>query len=147
MNTGKIVINFRYREQAERYFFNLDCRINELVPVGAKFDLNIAATKVTVEISHSAKYQHKEVFRFFAALLLTGECWKLGNERVNLEFTLKCVNCGSIHTVVINNKRGFVSWMYEDVFIQNAMPNLNVDNRELLISAICPKCFDNVGEE
>jgi hypothetical protein len=39
------------------------------------------------------------------------------------------------------NFEGFQAWQSGE-FIQDALPELSTDERELLISGICPKCWD-----
>jgi len=51
-----------------------------------------------------------------------------------------CILCGNevrIHTSV----EGYTAWA-DGEFIQDAMPELTPDEREILISGICGTCFD-----
>ena len=54
-----------------------------------------------------------------------------------------CVRCGESTTInaVIAD---LIKWKNGELFIQNAMPYLNADERELLISNTCGKCFDEI---
>jgi len=38
----------------------------------------------------------------------------------------------------------FTRWLEEDESIQNVMPHIDIDGRELLISGTCGKCFDKL---
>lgn len=38
---------------------------------------------------------------------------------------------------------GFIAWQRGD-YIQDAMPELSADDREMLISGTCPKCWDEL---
>jgi hypothetical protein len=47
---------------------------------------------------------------------------------------------------VLVKKTDLQAWKNGE-YIQNAMPYLNVDERELLISGTCGPCFDNMFPE
>ena len=54
----------------------------------------------------------------------------------------RCRTCGDTHILMVNaqdKKR----WM-EGELIQDAMPYLSADERELLISGTCVTCFDKM---
>ena len=55
------------------------------------------------------------------------------------EFDVACRMCGEWHTVTAN-ERDVCNWQ-DGVLIQEAMPYLNADERELLISGTCPVCW------
>lgn len=52
-----------------------------------------------------------------------------------------CVFCGKAHSVEVGIK-AFAEWKYGNKCIQNAMPEVSADDREFLISGICPTCFE-----
>ena len=61
---------------------------------------------------------------------------------MNTTMNLQCVHCDETHQINLN---------YEDVqawkdgtLIQDALPYLNADQRELLISKTCGSCFDKM---
>ena len=61
---------------------------------------------------------------------------------MNTTMNLQCVHCDETHQINLN---------YEDVqawkdgtLIQEALPYLNADQRELLISKTCGPCFDKM---
>jgi hypothetical protein len=56
-----------------------------------------------------------------------------------------CMWCGTKHDVEVN-ERDFHNWQ-SGVNIQNAMPYLTDDEREILISKTCGKCYDEMFEE
>ena len=53
-----------------------------------------------------------------------------------------CRWCGSV-TELHPSVEGFVAWQNGEL-IQRAMPELDADERELLISGTCPKCWDEM---
>lgn len=67
-------------------------------------------------------------------------------EEVNLK--VPCKMCGDVHEIVVI-KNDFMKWYNGELTIQNALPYLTIDERELLISHICNKCYDELfgGEE
>ena len=62
-----------------------------------------------------------------------------------ITLTTTCPFCGQTHEVLV----------YEDDFFawqggkcaQDAFPYLSTDDREMLISGICPKCWDSMFDE
>ena len=52
-----------------------------------------------------------------------------------------CVLCGSKHTIIVPTA-GYKLWASGQAKIQDALPGLPEDERELLMSNICPKCWD-----
>lgn len=57
----------------------------------------------------------------------------------------KCVICGTTKEIRVS-KVGHAMWL-RGALIQDALPELSVDDREMLMSDICPKCFDNIFKE
>lgn len=57
-----------------------------------------------------------------------------------------CPFCGETHEIGVNE---FDYWDWQDgALVQNAFPYLSADEREMLISGICPKCWAKTfGEE
>ena len=53
-----------------------------------------------------------------------------------------CVKCKDTKEVNVDFA-GFRAWQSGEL-IQNALPELSVDQREFLISSICPKCWDEM---
>lgn len=56
-----------------------------------------------------------------------------------------CVSCHTRHTITVpvaNYKR----WATGQARIQDALPMLTDDERELLLSNICPDCWDKLSE-
>ncbi len=54
-------------------------------------------------------------------------------------YPVKCVLCG-VEQHITAPAVGLLAWQNGEL-IQNALPELSDDDRELLISHICPKCF------
>jgi hypothetical protein len=53
-----------------------------------------------------------------------------------------CRSCGVVHKVNPSIV-GFIAWQ-SGVLIQDAMPELSADERELFISGTCGKCWDEM---
>ena len=61
------------------------------------------------------------------------------------EIGVDCVRCGDQFDMVVPT-HGLIAWK-EGMLIQDAMPELSADERELLISGICGKCWDKMFQE
>jgi hypothetical protein len=64
----------------------------------------------------------------------------------------KCIFCGKVIDIEFTTKQylRYLEWKEGKIsHIQDALPELSADNRELLISGVCGECFDNMfkGEE
>ena len=53
-----------------------------------------------------------------------------------------CPICHQLQTIEVENNQ-YNRWMAGEN-IQIAFPNLTPNQREILISGICPKCWDNI---
>lgn len=68
---------------------------------------------------------------------------------MKLEIKVKCNLCGSVYVVFVDSGR-YNKWIEGEGFIQDIMPELTPEERELLISQTCDSCFDiifNLGED
>ena len=54
-------------------------------------------------------------------------------------YILECVQCSQERTIEAS-PRDVESWR-DGELIQNAMPYLNEDQREMFISGVCPQCW------
>lgn len=54
-----------------------------------------------------------------------------------------CVICGSTHVIKVPQS-GYERWTSGKKHIQDAMPSVSADNREMLMSGICPVCFNKL---
>lgn len=54
-----------------------------------------------------------------------------------------CVNCHTKHTITVP-VAGYKRWATGHAKIQDALPMLSEDERELLMSNICPHCWDKL---
>lgn len=54
-----------------------------------------------------------------------------------------CVNCGTKHTIMVPTG-AYKRWASGQAKIQDALPMLSADERELLMSHICQRCFDKI---
>ena len=61
--------------------------------------------------------------------------------------TTTCPFCGEEHEVLVN-EADYYAWQ-DGELAQNAFPYLSADEREMLISGICPDCWDGMfgGED
>ena len=58
-----------------------------------------------------------------------------------------CPFCGHANEVEVN-EADYFDWAFDGVLAQDAFPYLSADEREMLISGICPKCWeDTFGKE
>jgi len=57
----------------------------------------------------------------------------------SIRIHLECKECGKPKFVDVNTF-GFLRWQ-QGMLIQRALPELSTDDRELLISRICPECW------
>lgn len=58
----------------------------------------------------------------------------------------KCPFCGEYHEVLVSEV-DLAAW-HGGELVQNAFPYLSADEREILVSGICPKCWaETFGEE
>ena len=57
--------------------------------------------------------------------------------------SIQCRSCGETKQVVVD-PQDMKKWKEEGAFIQDALPYLSPADRELLISATCGECFDNM---
>ena len=63
-----------------------------------------------------------------------------------ITLTTICPFCGQTHEVLVYED-DFLAWQ-DGARAQDAFPYLSAREREMLISGICPQCWDNMfGEE
>lgn len=60
----------------------------------------------------------------------------------DVEITATCRLCNSEHTMLVNMEDVY-DWR-DGKFVQDAFPYLTADEREILISGTCGKCFDSI---
>ena len=60
----------------------------------------------------------------------------------DLLIEIKCLTCNRVYTVTVP-KDGYFAWRNGEK-IQDAIPEVSVDDRELFISNTCPGCFDSM---
>lgn len=61
---------------------------------------------------------------------------------------VNCVLCQERHTLIVKSTKGYEAWQNGQKHIQDALPELTTDQREMLLSGICPTCWDKTfGEE
>lgn len=59
----------------------------------------------------------------------------------------KCPNCGYEHSFEVSEEQ-YVKYMENSDFIQNIFPKIAPEYREMLISGICPDCWNKLfGED
>ena len=62
-----------------------------------------------------------------------------------MKLNIKCPFCNRTSTVEVN-KESFYKWK-SGTLIQNAMPELSKQDRELLISGICSLCWEDTFQD
>lgn len=60
--------------------------------------------------------------------------------------SVNCIYCNKEHIIIVNNS-DYDDWKNHGKLIQDAFPYLNADQRELLISRICPTCWEEMFKE
>ena len=59
---------------------------------------------------------------------------------------VRCRVCGTMHNIIVP-KAGYKQWAQGHKHIQDAMPAVSAGDRELLLSQICPTCWDKMFRE
>ena len=63
------------------------------------------------------------------------------------EVTFTCVSCNKEIPVKVNGA-DYIYWRYNrQDLVQNIFPHLTPDERELLISGMCGKCYDELFQD
>lgn len=65
----------------------------------------------------------------------------------NVVLQVKCVKCNEIHELNVTEESAIEYAKRDRRHVQEIFPYLNADERELLISKICPKCWDEIFSE
>ena len=65
---------------------------------------------------------------------------------MKIKVTASCVYCGRSVTVTIEEEL-FDKWRKGYEAIQDIMPDVSPDDREIFISNICGSCFDKLFED
>lgn len=65
----------------------------------------------------------------------------MNNDKITL--SVPCVQCGAVHKLRVHLD-DYESWKNGEKLVQEAFPYLSADKRELLISGICPECWDRM---
>ena len=56
---------------------------------------------------------------------------------------VSCVMCGTVHKLTVP-EAGYKLWATGQRKRQHALPKLTPEERELLMSGICPTCWDKI---
>jgi hypothetical protein len=62
-----------------------------------------------------------------------------------MQMNVSCLSCGYKETIGVTHGQYF-QWAYGEM-IQNAFPELTPDQRELILTGTCGKCFDEMFGE
>ena len=54
-----------------------------------------------------------------------------------------CPECGQQKTFTVD-KDNYRKWIHGEMLVQEAFPEINNEDRERLISGICPKCWNKM---
>lgn len=60
-----------------------------------------------------------------------------------LNVETRCPICGE-YSIITVDKEDYLAWQKGDLLAQDAFPYLNVEDREMLISGICPDCWERM---
>ena len=63
---------------------------------------------------------------------------KINHKEVTI--VTECPICHHTNEVMVNEEDYF-AWAFDGELVQNAFPYLSADEREMLVSGICPKCW------
>ena len=65
------------------------------------------------------------------------------------DFLVPCVKCRKLQKMLDVSISGLEDYVIHKKNVQDAFPEMEPDKRELLISGICPECWDNMwgGED
>lgn len=63
-----------------------------------------------------------------------------------MELVKVCTICGRSRVIYVM-KDDYLKWANRQALIQDAMPYLSAEEREMLLSGICPDCWDNLFKE
>ena len=61
----------------------------------------------------------------------------------NVVVEVTCPFCGKVSVLTLPTD-GYTAWKLNGVLVQDAFPALSAEDRELLISGICPTCWDGM---
>lgn len=66
-----------------------------------------------------------------------------------MDIITKCPVCKKEHPVHLTREQGlkYAAYRAGKGHIQDMLPDLSADDRELLITGICPECYAFIGEE
>jgi len=64
-------------------------------------------------------------------------------KNVKMKISVTCRICKEVHRIEIDSYKDYLRWKQGEL-IQNVMPYLSVNDRELLISRTCDTCFHNM---
>ena len=61
-----------------------------------------------------------------------------------MEMAIKCVRCREVYTIYAIKTEDYQRWVNGEGYIQDLMPYLESWEREMLISATCDKCWQEM---
>lgn len=64
-------------------------------------------------------------------------------QAATLEVEVTCIVCGTTKKIQVPES-GFKAWYNRGVLIQSAMPSVPAEDREMMMSQICGKCFEEM---
>ena len=57
-----------------------------------------------------------------------------------------CPICGAKQSVIVR-QYAYMKWVNKELSIQEAMPELSADEREILLSGVCSRCWGKTFKE
>lgn len=61
--------------------------------------------------------------------------------RKEVTIVTACPICGHANEIAVNEEDYF-DWSFDGALVQDAFPYLSADEREMLVSGICPTCWE-----
>ena len=58
----------------------------------------------------------------------------------------QCPECGKVHIFEVSDEQ-YQKYINNEGYIQTIFPSLSAGEREMLITGICPKCWDEIFKE
>jgi hypothetical protein len=62
----------------------------------------------------------------------------------NLELVLGCRMCGTTQPSIWVDRDDLAAWQRGEGHIQNLLPYLSAEEREMILSQVCGTCFDRI---
>ena len=71
----------------------------------------------------------------------------INDEHRQMKIAVTCPLCLTEQRPLIVSTKAYNAWKNGELFVQDAFPELNADERELLVSGTCIPCWDRMYED